>query len=96
VEEDPLAAPPRPALVLAEAPEAGGGEVEAERPRRAQRGFGRRRRRLAFGRRHVVPLGGAGLVDAAGCRGQQGELGGGAFAVQQRGKLPQAQVGPKV
>lgn len=93
MEEDPLAASPGPALVLAEAsePSGAGGEVEAELSRRPGRGarFGER---LAFDRQSVISLGGAGLVDAAGCRGQQWELWGGAFAVQQRGELPQSQV----
>lgn len=94
VEEDPLAASPGPALVFAEASEPGaGGEVEAELSWRPRRGpwFGQR---LAFG--WLISFAGAGLVDATGCRGQQGELRGGAFAVKQRGELPQSQVRARV
>lgn len=96
MEENPLAASPVPALVLAEASDPGaGGEVKAELPRRPGRGprFGQR---LAFDWQRFISLGGAGLVDAAGRRGQQGELRGGALAVQQRRELPQPQVRARV
>lgn len=92
MEENSLAAAPGPALVFAEAPEPGAaGEVEAELPRRPGRGpwLGQG---LAFDWQRIIALGGAGLVDAAGCRGQQRELWGGAFAVQQGRELPQPQV----
>lgn len=96
MEEDPLAAPPVPALVLAEASEPrAGGEVKAELTwgpwRRAR--FGQR---LAFDRQRFISFGGAGLVDAAGGRGQQRQLGSRAFAVQQGGELPQLQVRARV
>lgn len=92
MKEDPLAATAVPALVLAEAPEP---EVKAESPRRPGRGawLGQR---FAFNRRRFISLGRAGLVDAASCRRQQRQLGGGALAVQQGGELPQAQVGAGV
>lgn len=92
MEEDPLTASSVPALILAEASEPGaGGEVEAEPPGRPRRGA-RLGQGFAFDRKRLVSLSGAGLVGAAGCRGQQGELWGGAFAVQQGGKLSQPQV----
>lgn len=96
MEEYPLAASSVPTLVLAEAPEPGAaGEVEAESPRRPGRGarFGQR---LLFDRQRFISLGGAGLVDAAGCWGQQRELWGRAFAVQQRRELSQPQVRARV
>lgn len=83
MEENPLAASSGPALVLAEASDPrAGGEVEAEPPWRPGRGtwFGEG---FSLNWQHLVSLGGAGLVDTAVCRGQQGELWGGAFAVQQ-------------
>lgn len=96
MEENPLAAPPGPALILAEAPDPGaGGEVEAELPRGPGQGawLGQG---LAFDWQRIISLGGAGLVDAAGRWGQQGELRGGAFPMQQRRELPQPQVRARV
>ena len=91
MEENPLAAPPAPGLVLAEAPEpVAAAEVEAKSPGRSGRGAGFGQG-LAFDWR-FISLGGAGLVGAPSCRGQQGQLWGGAFPVEQRGELPLSQV----
>lgn len=96
MEEDPLAAAPVPTFILTEGSEARtAGEVKAESPRRAWRRarFGQR---FAFDGQRFVLLGGAGLLYAPGRRGQQGELRSRAFAVEQRGKLPEPQVGAGV
>lgn len=96
MEENPLTASSVPALVLAEASDPrAGGEVEAKLPWRPGRRpwFGKR---LVFDWLCFVLLGGAGLVDAAGCRGQQGELWDRAFAVQKGGELSQPQVRARV
>lgn len=74
MEEDPLTASSVPALVFAEAPDAGG-EVEAESPRRSRRRAGFRQR-LPLGRQRFVALGGAVLIAPAGRWRQEGELGG--------------------
>ncbi len=74
MEENPLAASSSPALVLTEASGSrAGGEVETEPPWRPGRGawLGQG---LAFDWQRLLSLGGAGMVDAAGCRWQQGEL----------------------
>lgn len=91
VEEDPLAPPPGPGVVLAEAPDSRA-ELEAESPRR---GAGLEAG-LALGCQGLVPLGAAGLLRAAVCGRQQGKLWSRAFTVQQGRELPEPQVRARV
>lgn len=87
MEEDPLAAPSRPGLILAEA----GGLVEAEASWRPGRGAGLWLG-LALARQGLLPprrnaTAATRRVGAAVGGGQVGQLRGRAFAVQQGGEL---------